>query len=105
MALTILEEAIQPIYENLDTKDFSALIRQARNALGLKLYKVAEFIGIASARLKNLETGYFRIMPTDVELKVLAKLYDIDVNIIKEKAQEHVHKRALVKQVRFNGTL
>ena len=82
MPLIILEEAIQLAYENLESKDFSEMIRELRNAIGLKLYKAAELIGIAPARLKNLETGYFRIMPKEIELNVIAQLYDIEVGTV-----------------------
>ena len=101
MALTVLEDAIQPIYEDLEKMDFASLIREARDAIGLKLYRAAEFIGIAPARLKNLETGYFRVMPTDVEIAAIAQLYDIKVSVVKRKAQEHVKQREKVKKIRI----
>ncbi|MDQ5981857.1 MAG: helix-turn-helix domain-containing protein [Candidatus Rhabdochlamydia sp.] len=105
MPLIILEEAIQLAYENLESKDFSEMIRELRNAIGLKLYKAAELIGIAPARLKNLETGYFRIMPKEIELNVIAQLYDIEVGTVKSKAQEHVKQRLRAKKVRLNEKL
>ena len=105
MPLIILEEAIQLAYENLESKDFSEMIRELRNAIGLKLYKAAELIGIAPARLKNLETGYFRIMPKEIELNVIAQLYDIEVGTVKSKAQEHVKQRLRAKKVRINEKL
>lgn len=105
MPLIILEEAIQPAYENIESKDFSEMIRELRNAIGLKLYKAAELIGIAPSRLKNLETGYFRIMPKEIELNVIAQLYDIEVGTVKFKAQEHVKKRLRAKKVRLNENL
>ena len=103
MPLIILEEAIQLAYENLESKDFSEMIRELRNAIGLKLYKAAELIGIAPARLKNLETGYFRIMPKEIELNVIAQLYDIEVGTVKSKAQEHVKQRLRAKKVRLRA--
>lgn len=105
MALTFLEEAIQPAYENLESKNFSETIRELRNAIGLKLYKAAELIGIAPSRLKNLETGYFRIMPKEIELNIIAKLYDIEVGTVKLKAQEHVKQRLRAKKVGLNEKL
>ena len=105
MPLIILEEAIQLAYENLESKDFSEMIRELRNAIGLKLYKEAELIGIGPARLKNLETGYFRIMPKEIELNVIAQLYDIEVGTVKSKAQEHVKQRLRAKKVRLNEKL
>lgn len=100
MPLIVLEEAIQPVYENLEKKDFASLIRELRDAIGLKLYKAAEFIGVASARLKNLETGYFRMMPTEAELRAIALLYGLKESIIKTKAQEHVKQRERARKVR-----
>lgn len=100
MALIVLEEAIQPIYQDLNSKDFSSLLRDARDAIGLKLYRAAEFIGVAPARLKNLETGYFRVMPTEAELNAIAHLYDIKVSTVKLKAQAHVKLRERSKKIR-----
>ena len=100
MALTVLEEAIQPVYRQLEKKDFSSLIRDARDAIGVKLYRAAEFIGVAAARLKNLETGYFRVMPTEAELNALAQLYDLKISTLKSKAQDHVTKRRRTVKVK-----
>lgn len=105
MPLIILEEAIQPAYKNLESKDFSEMIRELRNAIGLKLYRAAELIGIAPSRLKNLETGYFRIMPREIELNIIAQLYNIEVETVKSKAQEHVKQRLRAKKVRINENL
>lgn len=101
MSFIILKEAIQPAYENLESKDFSEMIRELRNAIGLKLYKAAEFIGIAPSRLKNLETGYFRMMPTEIELSIISQLYNIEVEIVRSKAQEYVEQRSRAKKVRL----
>ena|SRR6185436_16281984 len=100
MALSVLEEAIQPIYDELNNKDFSSFLREARDAIGLKLYRAAEFIGVAPARLKNLETGYFRVMPTEAELNAIAQLYDVKVTAVKAKAQQHVKQRERSKKIR-----
>lgn len=100
MALTVLEDAIQHVYKTLDKKDFSSLIRDSRDAIGLKLYRAAEFIGVAPARLKNLETGYFRVMPTEAELIAIAHLYDLKLSTVKTKAQDHVKVREKVKKIR-----
>lgn len=100
MGLVILEEAIQPVYEDLSRKDFSSLLRDARDAIGLKLYRAAEFMGVAPARLKNLETGYFRVMPTEAEINAIAQLYDIKAITVKEKATKHVKQREKAKKIR-----
>ena len=100
MALTVLEEAIEPVYKELEDKDFGRMMREARDALGLKLYRVSEFLGILPARLKNLETGYFRAMPPEAELQAISKLYDIKYSIVKDKASKHVAEHKTAKKVR-----
>ena len=102
MSLIILEESMKGIYSKVDHKPFPELLRDLRDALGLKLYKAAEFIGIAPARLKNLETGYFRIMPSDIELNAISQLYDLKISTLKTKAQNHVKNRELAKKVQLN---
>jgi hypothetical protein len=101
MALSVLEEAIAPVYEAANKLDFCKLLGLSREYIGLKLYRAAEFMGIAPARLKNLETGYFRIMPTEAELNAIAQLYDLPYGTVKRKAQEHVKLRQKVKKVKF----
>lgn len=100
MALTVLEEAIEPVYKELEDKDFGRMLREARDALGLKLYRVSEFLGILPARLKNLETGYFRAMPPEAELMAISKLYDIKYSVVRQKALEHVEQHKTAKKVR-----
>lgn len=103
MPLIVLEEAMKPVYKAVDKLDFAELIRSAREAVGLKGYKAAEFMGISPARLKNLETGYFRVMPTEAELNAIAQLYDLKLSTIKVKAKEHVNERERAKKVKLNA--
>ena len=102
MPLTVLEEAMNQVYKAAPKLDFSTLISQSREAVGLKLYRAAEFMGIAPARLKNLETGYFRVMPTEAELNAIAQLYDFQMGVVKVKAQEHVRRRQKARKVRLH---
>jgi transcriptional regulator with XRE-family HTH domain len=97
-----LEEAIKPVYEELDKFEFGEMLRVAREAVGLKLYRVSEFLGISPARLKNLETGYFRTMPVEAEIEAIAKLYDIKYSVVKQKAQDHVDEHTRAKKVRMD---
>lgn len=100
MVLAILEAALEPIVARIEELSFADFLKEARDAVGLKQYRAAEFVGICSGRLKNLETGYFRDMPTVDELNALAALYDVDVGILYEKAKEHVQKRRKERKVR-----
>ena len=100
MTLIVLEEAINEVLKDADKKSFADLIRECRDAVGLKSYRVAEFVGIAPARLKNLETGYFRAMPSDAELIAFSRLYDLKYNFLFEKAIEHVREHRRAKKIR-----
>jgi transcriptional regulator with XRE-family HTH domain len=99
MALSVIEEALEPIVSKLDELSLPDFLREAREAVGLKQYRAAEFIGIYTSRLKNLETGYFRLMPTVDELKGISTLYDVPLETLYEKAKEHVlgRKRKKIK--------
>ncbi len=44
-------------------------------------------------------------MPKEIELNVIAQLYDIEVGTVKSKAQEHVKQRLRAKKVRLNEKL
>ena len=100
MVLTILETALAPVLKKVEHLSFADFLKEAREAIGLKQYRAAEFAGICSGRLKNLETGYFRDMPTVDELNALAALYDVQVGILYEKAKEHVQQRRKERKVR-----
>lgn len=100
MPLPIFEDALGPIQEKQTEVDFASLIRDSRDALGLKQYRAAEFVGISCGRLKNLETGYFRYMPTLNELIGIARLYDLKQNLLEQKAREHCEERSMRKKIR-----
>lgn len=104
MALIILEKAMNPIRAHEKEVDFATLIRDSRDAIGLKQYRAAEFIGISCGRLKNLETGYFRDMPSPDEITSIARLYDLKPNLLEEKAKTHCEERSVRKKIRtFNN--
>lgn len=100
MPLIVLEDAINPLMGDVKEKYFGEVIRDARDALGMKLYRAAEFVGITPARLKNLETNYFRVMPSEGELIALSKLYDLSYNTLYSKAKERVEYHGRAKKVR-----
>lgn len=100
MGLLMLEESLENVKQRTDELFFADLIREARDALGLKQYRAAEFLGICNARLKNLETGYFRDMPTVDEINAFAALYDLPTSLLYDKAKEHVQRRKKDRKVR-----
>ncbi len=100
MSLFILEEALKKTNKTIDKKDFSRILRDSRDAIGLKLYRAAEFMGVAPSRLKNLETGYFRVMPTEAEIEAISDLYEIPIQVVQQKAKSHVVSREKVKKIR-----
>lgn len=95
MPLIVFEEALEEIKEIMEDLDFSQIVRECREAIGLKQYRTAEFVGVSQTRLKNLETGYFRDMPMQGELLGFARLYDLPINLLEKKAEEHVSARKL----------
>jgi len=69
----ILEEVKQQ-FENGEI-DFHTAIYEARERMGIKMYRAAEHIGVTMHRLQRLESGMFRAMPLDRELEGINKLY------------------------------
>lgn len=100
MTLVIFERALSEVRANSEELSFSDLIRKSRDALGIKQYRAAEFIGISQQRLQNLETGYYRDLPSDNELTGLSKVYNIDIQLLGDKAKQHVCERILQRKVR-----
>lgn len=85
-----LAELTQNLESETKEKDFSETLAHARDRLGLMQYRVADFVGINVNRFKNLETGYFRAMPSDQELKAISDFYKLDCQELKRKAEKHV---------------
>lgn len=71
-------------------KSFSDTLRHARDRLGMMQYRAADFTGININRFKNLETAYFRSVPTDEELKKLADFYGMNYDDLREKAERQI---------------
>lgn len=81
--------------KNAHDKSFCQFLRAARDAVGLRRAKVAQFVNMSYSRLKNLEYGYFNKMPPGAELMSIAELYEVDEKFLRQKAQEFIDgKRA-----------
>ena len=100
MALEVFEKVLEKVHKKIDALSFCDLIRKSRDALGIKQYRAAEFVGVSQQRIKNLETGFFRGMPSTPELHALGVLYDIKFSILKKKAVQHVHECVRDRKVR-----
>lgn len=85
-----LNEILEPWKENLDSKDFSTIIREARDILGLRQYRVAEHLGMRANKLKNYEIGHFRALPSDAHLRAFADFYELPYTLLFDKALEQV---------------
>jgi DNA-binding XRE family transcriptional regulator len=98
MTLELFEDALEPIRKAQEKTEFSTTIRNARNAVGIKQYRAAEFMGVKKERLKNLETEFFCDMPPMVELYALSALYGLDLVLLEKKAGEFVDGKAKRRQ-------
>lgn len=99
MRLHLLEKCLEEVHSQIDELSFSELIRQCRDVLGIKQYRAGEFMGINHQRLNNLETGYFRNVPTQDELNGIGNLFDLEVSMLESKAQKHMKERELKKKI------
>jgi len=95
-----LDRIITELKDEMDDLSFSEIIRQARDRIGLVQYRAAEHLHIPLARLKNLEIGYFRVMPSEEEIRNLCEFYNLPTEKMKEKAAEHVENNALSRKIR-----
>ena len=93
MSLRRLEDELNKVLNNAQRLNFCDLIRNSRLALGLKLQKAAEHIGILPSRLKNLECGNFNVMPSEIVFVGIARLYDMKMSLIEDKAREFLEKK------------
>jgi transcriptional regulator with XRE-family HTH domain len=76
----------------MNDMEFYDILYQARERLGLRLYKAAEHCEMTMGRLKRLESGMFRSTPDPSEVQRLCELYDLPFNQMWDKAEHHVNK-------------
>ena len=94
------EDIITQLKDELDTMIFSETIREARDRIGLMQYRTAEHLKISLSRLKNLETGYFRVMPSATEIRDICEFYELPTELMIQKAEQHIAERAREKKIR-----
>lgn len=88
-----LDEILLEMRIEAPNLSFSQILRHTREKLGLRQYSAAEHLRMTMARLKNLETGYFRDMPKLGEVKEISDLYKVPFDMLIEKAEKHVKER------------
>ena len=69
---------------NDKSMELSELLRRLRNDKGLTQREVAGSIGVKPVTISAYESG--RVMPNTAKLGRLAKLYDVDVELLSSKA-------------------
>ena len=67
-------------------RELSAVLRQLRNDKGLTQSDVAENIGVKTVTISAYESG--RVKPNTAKLGRLARLYDVDVEVLSSRAAQ-----------------
>ena len=94
------DQIINELKLEMHNMTFSETIREARDRLGLIQYRAAQHMKMPKARLKNLETGYFRDMLSSSEIWDICDFYDLPKDKMTRKAQQHIEKRTRDKKIR-----
>lgn len=102
MRLIILEEALKPIHENLDSYNLCKLVKACRKALGMKQGRVAQLSGLRVERVNKMEKGFFFVMMKDKEIRGIADLYGLPFAELKKKMIEHLEKIEKDKKIEVN---
>ncbi len=100
MPLDLLDKALEPIRNNLESYTFSKLFKACRNALGMKKGKLAELAGININSVKHMENGFFSTPVKDSEIEGITKVFDLPFVEVKNKMIEHIElieKRRKIK--------
>lgn len=100
MTLVVFEDLLNDVKKEMHKLSFEELLRRCRETLGLRAYNVAEFMGVTAPRLKALELGTFASMPDRHEIQMLEKIYGINEDIWKTKAQQSIDERIKSKKIR-----
>ena len=94
------DKILEELKRELDGLSFSEAIREGRDRLGLMQYRLAEHLKMSQGRLKNLETGYFRVMPSPSEIRDISEFYNFPIQKMIKKAEKHVDLRNKKKKIR-----
>ena len=87
----ILENKMEKVRNQSQKLGFSQVIRECREAMGIKRYRAAEFLCMSKERLRNLEIAFFRVKPRDSELKAMSALYGLSYDMLDKKAEESIN--------------
>jgi|GEM_PF-3388462 len=99
--MKFFDQIMESVKQECQEASFHDYIREARDRIGLKQYRAAEHCGITLGRLRNLESGYYRQMPGEEELRRFAELYELPYDVLYEKAEEYVNQRQRDRKVRI----
>lgn len=94
------EKILEDFSIEIGDLSFSEVLRDARDKLGLMQYRAAEHMNFSHGRLKNLETGYFRQMPTANEINMICDFYCLSSKEMRKKARDHIEERRKTKKIR-----
>ena len=88
-----IDSILQEFRGQVENFSFVEALREIRGRLGITQLHLSRLLNISHMRIKNLETGYFRLIPSDRELDVICHFYGLPKSIMKEKAEKHVAVR------------
>jgi len=95
-----IEQIITELKDEMGEMSFSEILREARDRIGLVQYRAAEHLGMTMARLKNLEIGYFRVMPSAEEMEAICSFYELPRDDMYDKAKSYCNEHATAKKIR-----
>lgn len=100
MYFRAFEKALYSVHQNSDRLNFSDLISQSRQSLGIPRTKIAQFTGLELHRLKNLEEGFFSRRPLEIEIEALSSIFHIDYDILQLKAYQQADEWKNSRKIR-----
>lgn len=94
--MSILSE-LDPIRLQLGNISFGEILRNTRDILGLKQWRLAEFLDVRPARLKHLEANIFREIPDPQLVEKFCNLFEYDFELVMHSVMTRVsdHKHAM----------
>lgn len=90
--MTQIDKIYREIREYAPYLEFCEILMMAREKIGIKLYRASLHSRIPMGRLKRLESGLFRKLPEEYELRNLSEIYGLDFYMLKKKAQKYIEE-------------
>lgn len=92
-----LMKTLDKVRENITEMSLGEIMRNTRDILGMKQWKLADLLGINITQLKHLECNSFKTEPDEKILRRFCEVFDYDLQLVIKQAHTRIldHKKCM----------